>query len=537
MNIINVGDPKTIILTSGQSISATTTGNLLVECVSGLGLTAGSTIATLHGSANYGPYATDGVIRLTASVRDGAYEVSQIPQRSASGNISSETVDLFDPATGRWLGVIDKAGNEQYILQPAYPIANGFSMIGDSRTADLTLSGGINSRNWFNWACAYYKQAPQLVGNYGVSGNRTDQYLTNGNFETALTDGSAFLIFGFPAVNDISQSGAGYTDTFGRAVTVSNVATYALGNLITYAKRASAAGKKVVMLTEPGAASLAANQVAAVHDFNRRLKQRIAEVPGAVLYDPCPRLWNTTSSTTLIAFRTNYSGDGTHNQQMAARVVGADFAANVLPSLLPKVDTAPANISDSVSNGTGQLFRNPLFSTLTGGTTGSNITVSSGTVPANCSVSGSASAGLTVTITSTANAGGYGNDVTFAFTSTGAVSGRVDMLVQTADWSLIDIVQGHVEMDVDSGGVNVTGINVDMYIQTDAGTKDWWAMYAGASGPASTAGDTGLVFRSPMASVLSGSTSKTDMKLRISVVFSAAGSQTITLRRAGVYRY
>lgn len=122
MNIINVGDPKTITLTSGQSISATTTGNLLVECVSGLGLTAGSTIATLHGSANYGPYATDGVIRLTASVRDGAYEVSQIPQRSASGNISAETVDLFDPATGRFLGVIDKAGNEQLVGGPIYPL-------------------------------------------------------------------------------------------------------------------------------------------------------------------------------------------------------------------------------------------------------------------------------------------------------------------------------------------------------------------------------------------------------------------------------
>lgn len=415
--------------------------------------------------------------------------------------------------------------------------AFGFSMIGDSRTADLTLGNGLNSRNWFNWACAYYKQTPILIGNYGSSSKRSDEYLTNGNFETAMNDGAQWLIFGFPAVNDISQANIVYTDTFGRAVNLTNVASYASDNIITYAKRAASAGKRVIVLTEPGATTLNATQVAAVHEFNRLIKSRITEVPGAILYDPCPVLWNPTASATLIAFKTNYTGDGTHAQQAAARAVGIDFATNVLPAILPKVDTAPANTSDTVANSTNQLFRNPLFNTLTGGTAGGNFTLTSGNIPANVTVSGSAAGGLAATVTSAANASGFGNDITFAFSCTSAVSARIDLTTTVGDWNLTDLFEGRIEIDLAPGGSNVNGVYAEMYIQTDAGTADRWANYAGASGPMVTTGDTGLVLRTRRGGVLAGSTSKTAVQLRVWVNFSASGSQTITLRRPGVYRY
>lgn len=422
------------------------------------------------------------------------------------------------------------------------PRANGFSMIGDSRTADLTIGQGTNCRNWFNWACAYYRQSPLLVGAYGASGNRSDQYLTNGNFERALTDGSQWLIFGYPAVNDISQANAGYTDTFGRAVTLSNVAELALDNVITFAKKAVAAGKKVIVLTEPGATSLTAAQVAVVHDYNRRVKERIAEVPGAVLYDPCPTLWDAAASATLIAFKTNYSGDGTHAQQAAARAVGADFAANVLPAILPKVDTAPANTSDSAANGTNQLFRNPLFSTLTGGTTGSNITLSSGTVPANVSISGSAAISLAVTITSATNANGFGNDVTFAFTANGTGNARIDLATTVGDWNLTDLFESRIEIDV-AAGSTAAGVHAVTNVLTDSSTKTnaLYAMYAAgdgpSSGPMSTAGDTGLTLRTRRGGVVSGSSSKTAVTFRVQVAFTGNQACTVTLRRPGIYRY
>lgn len=435
--------------------------------------------------------------------------------------------------------VLDDASRAAvYLSAPAN--AFGFSMIGDSRTADLLVSVSnmsTNARNWFNWACAYYKQAPLLVGAYGVSGARTDQYLTNGNFEKALADGAKFLIFGLPAYNDINQANAGYTDTFGRTVNLTNVASYAVDNLITYAKRAVAAGKSVILLTEPGGTLLNASQVAAVHEFNRLLKDRVREVPGAILYDPCPILWNPTASTTTIAFKANYLGDGIHNQQAAARAVGAEFAANVLPSLIPKIDTAPANLSDSIANGTNQLYRNPLFNTLTGGTNGGNFTLTSGNIPANMTISGTAAGLLSLAITSAANANGFGNDVTFAFTSTGTVSGRIDLDVNIADWNLTDFMEGRIEVDVAPGGSGMGGVYAEMFISTNLGTLDYWANQASAAGPMSNAGETGLVLRTARGQPFIGSSSKNSAKLRVWAAFTGAGSQTITLRRPGIYRY
>lgn len=417
----------------------------------------------------------------------------------------------------------------------------GFSMIGDSRTADLTLGVGTNSRNWFNWACAYYKQAPRLVGRYGVSGKRTDEFLTNGNFELAVFDSAQFLIFGYPAVNDITQALAGYTDFWGRDITLANVAATAVDNVIMYAKKAISYGKAVIILTEPGSTSFTAAQTAQCHEFNRLLKSRAQEVAGAILYDPCPLLWNPTASTTQIAFRTNYSGDGTHAQQMAGRAVGIDFATNVLPVLLPKVDTAPANTSDNAANGTLQLFRNPLFNVLTGGTTGGNITLSSGTVPANITISGSAAAGLATTITSAANANGFGNDVTFAFTSTGAVNARIDLAANLADWLLTDTFEGRIEVDIAPGATNTNGVHAATNLQTDAGTNAMYSMYAAGDGPTSgpmiTTGDTGLTHRTLRGGVPANSTAKSSVNLRILVAFSGAGACTITLRRPGLIRY
>ena len=76
MNIINVGDPKTISLLAWQTVSVTTTGTITATCVSGLGLTAGATIGSIHGSTVFGSYPADGVIKLTATNRDGAYELN-----------------------------------------------------------------------------------------------------------------------------------------------------------------------------------------------------------------------------------------------------------------------------------------------------------------------------------------------------------------------------------------------------------------------------------------------------------------------------
>ena len=96
MNIINVGDPRTISLLAGQTISVTTTGTITATCVSGLGLTAGATIGSIHGSTVFGSYSADGVIKLTATNRDGAYELNTDTTETIKSVTGTTGLDVLD---------------------------------------------------------------------------------------------------------------------------------------------------------------------------------------------------------------------------------------------------------------------------------------------------------------------------------------------------------------------------------------------------------------------------------------------------------
>lgn len=418
--------------------------------------------------------------------------------------------------------------------------SNRFSMIGDSRTADLHVGGGLNGRNWFNWAAALYKQSPVLVGNYGVSGLRSDQYLTNGNFEKALADSAGWLIFGYPVVNDITQAAAGYTDLFGRAITLSNVAANTVATLVAYARRATAAGMRVIMLTEPGSTAMTAAQTTAVYEFNKALRRAVAGVPGVLLYDPTRIIWNATGSSTIISKKANYSGDGTHAQILEARAVGLDFALNVLPAILPKVDSAPSSIADSVANGTTQLFRNPHYNTATGGSAGANVTLNSGALPANVTLVGkNAGAGLTVDATVQASADGMGNELKLVVSCTAATSLYINHSITVADIALTNTAKFGIELDVLAGNTDVTAYHASLEMGSDSGTKNnaWHALYSVASGPSWTGGESGLTLATEPNSFVSGSSSVSWCDGRVTLTFSAAGSITVILRRPHILKF
>lgn len=437
---------------------------------------------------------------------------------------------------GTLLGICGDESSDQVVSLGPRGARNKASTIGDSRSSDVKINAyGTNSKNWFIQACGYYKAAMELGASYGVSGNRTDQYLTNGNLEKAIDDESGVVVFGYPVVNDISQAFAGYTDTFGRGVGLSNVVDYAIGNLTDAIKRVALAGKRVVVLAEPGSTSLVASQVALVHEFNRKYRDAVLAIPGVIFYSANHLLWDQDGSATLITFRTNYTSDGTHFQQTAARAVGKDFAAKVLPLLTPAIDTAVASASEVIANGVGQLFANPLFTTLTGGSS-SNITVSSGNVPGSVAVSGSSAGLLSVAITSAANADGFGNDVTFAFTASGSVSGRIDLQVPSSTvWELTDYIQGGVEYDLAPG--SNASVYLSVQLNDNTGTRDVYACYSGASGPASAEGESGVVLRSMRETWNPAATSKGYLTGRIFVFFPAAGTATVTIRRGFLNRY
>ena len=74
MIILNPGYSVTISLANQETLSVDTRGSLLVEAVSGLGLTAG-VIGTTTVAKTYGPYPA-GLIKLTATLADSSYGVN-----------------------------------------------------------------------------------------------------------------------------------------------------------------------------------------------------------------------------------------------------------------------------------------------------------------------------------------------------------------------------------------------------------------------------------------------------------------------------
>lgn len=437
---------------------------------------------------------------------------------------------------GSLLGLCGDDSGDQIVAIGRIGARNKASIISDSRSADALINPyATNGRNWFIQACAYYKAAIELHKCYGVSGKRTDEYLTNGNLELAIADSAGVLIFGYPVVNDLSQASTGYTDTFGRAVTASNAVDYVIGNLVAAINKARLSGKQVVVVAEPGSSTMNPTSVAMVHEFNRKYRAAVQDIPGVIYYSANHLLWDASGANNAIALRANFSSDGTHYQQMAARIVGKDFAAKVLPLLTPQIDTAVASPSAIIGSGVGQLFANPLLTALTGGSS-SNVTVSSGNVPSGVSLTGSAAGILSAAITSAPNADGLGNDVTFSLTATAAVTARIDFIVPSASvWELTDVVQAGVEYDLAAG--SNASVFLAAQLNDNTGTRDCYANYTGSSGPAAGLAESGVVLRTLKNTWNPAATVKGYLNSRLSVQFPAAGTATVTIRRPFIDRY
>ena len=154
------------------------------------------------------------------------------------------------------------------------PFTSSISMdvTGDSRMADMfpTFCFSVTNPEPFS-RCGtqgsnFIVQANQLAGqryqinlNQAIAGTRSDQYLNSTNFQPILKSKSRYLVIGYPAVNDTGQTAAGATYVTdpaapfpGVTVDTSNVASVVAQNLLYATRQAVAAGKRVVLLHEPG---------------------------------------------------------------------------------------------------------------------------------------------------------------------------------------------------------------------------------------------------------------------------------------------
>jgi hypothetical protein len=420
-------------------------------------------------------------------------------------------------------------------------------MIGDSRIAQAFGPGNNGAAgaagsfpynapaHAFNVANFINGSNLTLVGNYGISGYRSDQYFAT-NLAACLAVRADYLFIGAAAVNDIAQANAGYTTISGVAVTNANVAAIAAANVQAAIAQALARGLRVIVQSEPGSSSLfsVAAQYGAVFEYNERMRDFIEDTPGVAWFDPNSTIWNPVSSTTAIAFAAGVSSDGTHRTTLGGYLEGQALAT-FLATFIPAFDARLGNVADGIATNAYSILPNPAFGTLTGGTTGANIVLTSGTVPASWTIS-SGLASTSVIITNPTDPTGSGtNAVKLALTFGAADTFNFVVNIGTSNWNLTDILQAGISASVDAGSSNCLAF-LTLQTATSGGASTNGVMSqlnaAGAGLVTAYAG----TFKTPKFPVASLTGSKNYVQIVFNVKATAAGSMAITLSRPYIRR-
>jgi len=403
------------------------------------------------------------------------------------------------------------------------------ALLGDSRVAQVHSDATsklrqttYNHYNWGNWR-AGSRLATALEN--GVSGNRTDQMVAR--LQDCINSGAGHLYL-LCGVNDVSQAFSGYTtaNTVGpnqsTAVTLSNVATVAASLMLYCVQRfIGSGGRFVTICLDPGAENLVATQIAALNEYNQRLRD-IAEIyPGVGIFDLAKEMRDpAASSTTTIRFKSGYAqesaGSGIHESHMGGYKVGIAFAT-YLTANFPAVYFLPTDVNEITTISALNQLANPLFVTATGGTVGTGIT---GTGPGSWTIervnggSGTQTATIAVQAASDSSPGNE-TVVTPTFSAAGDAF-RLRQDGAAANFNIGDTLQGMTRITVDSGGTALETVILEV-IMFDGTTT--YTVQCGTQLNTNAIGTDGFTI---------------DMRTDRFTVVAKSGSPTISLR---VYMY
>lgn len=410
------------------------------------------------------------------------------------------------------------------------------ALLGDSRTAlysqDITNPiQSVQGRCYIAWANALLGKPFTILAMLGVSGLRSDQFISQG-LAAAIATGAEYLSIGPAVANDIGQAASGYTDVSGRVVNITNVVGFAAGNIKSACQAATAAGMKVIVSTEWGSSSgWSTTLIACLFQFNEALRYIAANLPNVYLWDGTKDLWNDLASDTAIAYRANFMVDNLHPGILGAFAGGSSFAT-WFGAAVRKQDYLGMNQADNPTTNSQSLIANGLFNILTGGSISGGAVLTSGTIPSLWGFTGAAT--TSIVVTSAANANGYGNDLTLAITASAADSCTFSHNSFGALLALTDKITAAIEVDV---AVSSSNFSVWSTLQMATNTTnpkiyDLWAdRTAGVGNGPATAYKVTLLH--PNIGFQGGSSISTAKHL-INLDFTAAGSATVTLRRAAV---
>lgn len=357
--------------------------------------------------------------------------------------------------------------------------ANVWAVLGDSLaaalTVDTTLKQNSAATSPINWANSLSggraKYCALNNGNFGVSGERTEQIMAR---VPAVVSTNAGLVFIFAGTNDIGQN-------YPTAATCAERCASNIENMV----RAILAGgaRHVVVILPLGSTGWTAAQYTILYDLHQRLKEMVERIPSVYLFDPAPAVLNAANSTTAIAAKTNYFYDATHPNGRGAYYWGKALASDVVtPLVAPYPRISHLNATDVQA---AAFINNGLFWTQTGGTNSIGAALTSGAVPGGFTLlrSGSATVAITYgTDDGTALDPSMGSKVilTITFTAAGEYV-RLQQDVSTTGISPGDAFDAGCRARVTSGMDNLTAAKMHMSVSVDGVTRDWYSLLEGAA--------------------------------------------------------
>jgi hypothetical protein len=513
------GSPVTVNVSAGYDVSTSTEGTLLVEAVSGGPGTGATLAAAAHGANTYGPWSSDGVVRLTASGRNGGYEVAP-----ATTNAN------FGEQGGSIASLVDGAGIPRQFGQVA---AATCTLLGDSRM-DQQSSAAVNSlgigrtkgaNHFLNWYNALNNQPLKVTSKFAVSGSLTSDL--NGQITNLLASSTSLALpqfaFIWSGINDLVAVPA-----VTAAVCAANV-TAACNRLLGY-------GITPVVFLDTGSTSLnSAAKLQSLFEYNQRLRDTVDANRRILMFDPTATVWDATASTwastPIVTFKSGYvAADGVHMINIGsynlAVAFGAWFSGRVAP-----LDTRIATQGEMVNaNNPLAYIVNPLFTTTTGGAVAGSGGLT-GNVPGSWTLYKGAVASTATTITTPA--GAYGNDLTLAITTAAAdvvhVYQDVAAPVRSAT-AIGTILQEGFEIDIASG-TNFTGVEIKQEWNDGTSTYTYYDLYCPGGTDGNGPQGPYTVYGSPNPMTITAVPSGW-ITCRVTFRFSGAGGVTAKIRRA-----
>ena len=326
---------------------------------------------------------------------------------------------------------------------PSAPVAATLAPLGDSRTAIISFdTAGLNrtTLSHLNWANALNRQKFPCAGNFGIAGATSDIIVAK-MLAPALAARAAYMPI-LMGVNDVKTPGF--------------TAEHTMANIAKAADAALAHGAVPILFTDPGADRYNAAQVVFINDVNTRIKAYCAAKPKAVLFDLAALI--STQRTPAIVFQPGWSYDGVHLAPFGAYKTGQAFAA-LMESLGAGTPAEPGLA--------GNLLANPIFSG-TGGAVGAG---NAGTLPDT--FAGSRDNTNCAAVFSLCPRGdGAREFVATLTTGTANTLGgmRISQPVPATGINPGDRIQAGVQVDLEAGHVNLTGIRVEVSLLFSDGT-------------------------------------------------------------------